>query len=255
MADGLLETRRADSGRRPGRREPRGADGRLHERRRASHARARPASPRSSAARATRCGPRARPPATGSRSSACSSIATTTRCCCWCSRLGDGNVCHTGERSCFYRELEQTAPSHEDSVSVSPRVRCRTRPCSCSRARGSTSTSTRARTSPSIDDPEIECMLIRAQEMARYVTDGVLDAGLTGLDWILEQQLGQRRRAAARHRRRPGLREAELRQGALGARRAGGLAVHERRGFRRAPRSRPNWCASRRPTSSGTACA
>src|ERR671929_1307636 len=42
---------------------------------------------------------------------------------------------------------------------------------------------------PSIDDPEIECMLIRAQEMARYVADGVLDAGLTGLDWIQEQQL------------------------------------------------------------------
>jgi ATP phosphoribosyltransferase len=39
---------------------------------------------------------------------------------------------------------------------------------------------------PSIDDPEIECMLIRAQEMARYVDDGVLDAGLTGRDWVLE---------------------------------------------------------------------
>lgn len=39
---------------------------------------------------------------------------------------------------------------------------------------------------PSIDDPEIECMLIRAQEMARYVEDGVLDAGLTGYDWVLE---------------------------------------------------------------------
>lgn len=39
---------------------------------------------------------------------------------------------------------------------------------------------------PAIDDPEIECMLIRAQEMARYVEDGVLDAGLTGKDWILE---------------------------------------------------------------------
>src|SRR6187431_3666155 len=43
---------------------------------------------------------------------------------------------------------------------------------------------------PSIDDPEIECMLIRAQEMARYVGDGVLDAGLTGMDWIAEHQLG-----------------------------------------------------------------
>ena len=43
---------------------------------------------------------------------------------------------------------------------------------------------------PTIDDPEIECMLIRAQEMARYVCDGVLDAGLTGMDWIAEHQLG-----------------------------------------------------------------
>jgi ATP phosphoribosyltransferase len=43
---------------------------------------------------------------------------------------------------------------------------------------------------PSIDDPEIECMLIRAQEMARYVADGVLDAGLTGQDWIAEHQVG-----------------------------------------------------------------
>jgi ATP phosphoribosyltransferase len=40
---------------------------------------------------------------------------------------------------------------------------------------------------PGADDPEIECMLIRAQEMARYVADGVLDAGLTGQDWIAEQ--------------------------------------------------------------------
>ena len=39
---------------------------------------------------------------------------------------------------------------------------------------------------PTIDDPNIECMLIRAQEMARYVEDGVLDAGLTGLDWVTE---------------------------------------------------------------------
>jgi ATP phosphoribosyltransferase len=43
---------------------------------------------------------------------------------------------------------------------------------------------------PSIDDPDIECMLIRAQEMARYVCDGVLDAGLTGQDWIAEHRLG-----------------------------------------------------------------
>jgi len=41
---------------------------------------------------------------------------------------------------------------------------------------------------PAIDDPEIECMLVRAQEMARYVEDGVLDAGLTGRDWIAETE-------------------------------------------------------------------
>ena len=42
---------------------------------------------------------------------------------------------------------------------------------------------------PSIDDAEIECMLIRAQEMARYVEKGVLDAGLTGIDWVVETGL------------------------------------------------------------------
>jgi len=39
---------------------------------------------------------------------------------------------------------------------------------------------------PGIDDPEIECMMVRAQEMARYVENGALDAGLTGKDWIQE---------------------------------------------------------------------
>ncbi|MBS3097498.1 ATP phosphoribosyltransferase [Candidatus Woesearchaeota archaeon] len=41
---------------------------------------------------------------------------------------------------------------------------------------------------PSIDDPEIECMLIRAQEMSRYVEDGALDVGITGKDWIMENK-------------------------------------------------------------------
>ena len=72
---------------------------------------------------------------------------------------------------------------------------------------------------PVVDDPELQCMLIRAQEMARYVEDGVLDAGhhRAGLG------PGERRRGADGVR--PGLRQAELRQGALGAGRAGGLAV------------------------------
>jgi ATP phosphoribosyltransferase len=39
---------------------------------------------------------------------------------------------------------------------------------------------------PAIDDPEVECILIRAQEMARYVEQGVMDAGITGIDWVLE---------------------------------------------------------------------
>lgn len=39
------------------------------------------------------------------------------------------------------------------------------------------------------DDPEIECMLIRAQEMARYVDHGALDCGLTGKDWVIENGL------------------------------------------------------------------
>jgi len=39
---------------------------------------------------------------------------------------------------------------------------------------------------PSIDDPEIQCVMFRAQEMSRYVEDGVVDVGLTGYDWILE---------------------------------------------------------------------
>ena len=43
---------------------------------------------------------------------------------------------------------------------------------------------------PQIDDEEIECLLIRAQEMARYVEEGILDAGITGRDWIVETQAG-----------------------------------------------------------------
>ncbi len=39
---------------------------------------------------------------------------------------------------------------------------------------------------PTIDDPEIECMLIRAQEMSRYVESGILDIGITGHDWVVE---------------------------------------------------------------------
>lgn len=39
---------------------------------------------------------------------------------------------------------------------------------------------------PSVDDPELDCVLLRAQEMSRYVQDGALDCGITGADWVLE---------------------------------------------------------------------
>ncbi len=39
---------------------------------------------------------------------------------------------------------------------------------------------------PTIDDEEMECLLVRAQEMARYVESGALDAGITGHDWVVE---------------------------------------------------------------------
>jgi ATP phosphoribosyltransferase len=41
---------------------------------------------------------------------------------------------------------------------------------------------------PSVDDPELECILVRAQEIPRYVEDGVMDAGLTGYDWVQENR-------------------------------------------------------------------
>src|SRR4030065_2113626 len=43
---------------------------------------------------------------------------------------------------------------------------------------------------PDIDDAEIQCILIRPQEMARYVAQGVLDCAITGLDWVLETGAG-----------------------------------------------------------------
>ena len=86
-------------------------------------------------------------------------------------------------------------------------------------------------------------MLIRAQEMARYVSDGVLDAGLTGQDWIAEHEAGDGKTGVLDEHRRSDLREAELRQGALGARGARGLADPDRRRISRARRSRPSSCA------------
>jgi ATP phosphoribosyltransferase len=52
----------------------------------------------------------------------------------------------------------------------------------------------------SVDDPEIACTLIRAQEIPRYVQDGLMDAGLTGLDWIMENDASVSRSAELRTR-------------------------------------------------------
>ena len=41
---------------------------------------------------------------------------------------------------------------------------------------------------PSVDDPELEVILFRPQEMSRYIEDGIVDCGLTGHDWILENE-------------------------------------------------------------------
>ena len=88
---------------------------------------------------------------------------------------------------------------------------------------------------PAIDDPDIECMLVRAQEIARYVEDGHLDCGITGHDWVVENE-------ADVDGHRPRLRQAELRQGALGARRARG----SRRSVPRRPRGQARRHRARR---------
>ena len=77
---------------------------------------------------------------------------------------------------------------------------------------------------PAIDDPDIECMLIRAQEMARYVENG--DSGCRPH----RPRLGGRERSSDRNNRRSGLRQAEFRQSALGAGRARNVTVPDRQG-------------------------
>ena len=115
--------------------------------------------------------------------------------------LGPG-VCHNGYESCFYRKLDGGEWVETEKPTLRPQRRLRR--CEMRlklgipkgslenatidlfrRAGFNISTSSRSYF-PVVDDPEMECMLIRAQEMARYVEDGILDAGLTGLDWVAE---------------------------------------------------------------------
>jgi len=125
-------------------------------------------------------------------------------------REGSGLVCHTGTRTCFREEdLRSEAGSSEPAGKSSPQLPTSSSPrvLKLGIPAGSLQEATiqlfakagfaiyaRPRSYfPTIDDPEVTCMLIRAQEMARYVADGVLDAGLTGQDWIAEYaQSGER---------------------------------------------------------------
>ena len=127
------------------------------------------------------------------------STATRTPCSSRRRCLGDGIVCHTGDAHLLLPELARGRRG-SDVPTASGRGR-RLMKLRLGIPKGSLQDATvqlfaRAGFNlyvnsrsyfPTIDDPEIECMLIRAQEMARYVADGVLDAGLTGQDWIAEQ--------------------------------------------------------------------
>jgi hypothetical protein len=109
---------------------------------------------------------------------------------------GDGLVCHEGTVSCFTRPIASTNSAQRKRNPVANKLRLGI-------PKGSLQDATIALFKragwniyadgrsyfPSIDDSEIECMLIRAQEMARYVDHGVLDAGLTGIDWVVESGL------------------------------------------------------------------
>ena len=113
-------------------------------------------------------------------------------------REGDGLVCHTGTRSCF-----RVVDGMRTGVASAPVVEER-RALRLGIPNGSLQESTiqlfaRAGFAiygsprsyfPAVDDPELRCMFIRPQEMARYVAHGALDAGLTGLDWMTEFETG-----------------------------------------------------------------
>ncbi len=124
-------------------------------------------------------------------------------------REGSGNVCHTGTRTCF-RDFGNDVGNlfaETNAFKKIPDVVSGARVLKLGIPAGSLQEATiqlfaRAGFAiyasprsyfPTIDDPEVTCMLIRAQEMARYVADGVLDAGLTGQDWIAEFAQGKER--------------------------------------------------------------
>src|SRR5262249_25832158 len=102
---------------------------------------------------------------------------------------------------------------------------------------------------PAIDDPEIDCMLIRAQEMARYVADGVLDAGLTGQDWIANTRRQTARPVAESHRWPISFTRSRALARSVGCSPCQKNRVISRRVIWRAPRLRRSSCAPPRRTS------
>ena len=130
--------------------------------------------------------------------------------------VGPG-VCHEGYRSCFFRRLDADGDANvvdertfdPDAVygegpreqmkplrlRACPRAACRTPRVQLFARAGWRITVNSRSYFPGIDDPEINCMLVRAQEMARYVETGALDAGITGRDWVLETGANVRRSA------------------------------------------------------------
>ena len=103
---------------------------------------------------------------------------------------GDGLVCHEGTVSCFTKPLMAETEATRAKLRLGlPKGSLQDATIALFKRAGWNIYADGRSYFPSVDDSEIECMLIRAQEMARYVDHGVLDAGLTGIDWVVESGL------------------------------------------------------------------
>ena len=101
---------------------------------------------------------------------------------------GDGLVCHEGTVSCFTKPIadgEEAMADKKLKLGI-PKGSLQDATIALFARAGWNIYASGRSYFPAIDDAEIECMLVRAQEMARYVEHGALDAGLTGNDWVLE---------------------------------------------------------------------
>ncbi len=101
---------------------------------------------------------------------------------------GDGLVCHEGTVSCFTKPIEWERHVANKLKLGIPKGSLQDATIALFERAGWRIFANGRSYFPQIDDVEIECMLVRAQEMARYVEHGALDAGLTGNDWVLENE-------------------------------------------------------------------